>query len=56
MLSNSKEIEFVIGINRLFNTESSTEEKNVALRYFPVYTKKKTGYLPITGSLLVQTI
>ena len=29
-------IMFIIGIKHLFNTKSTTEEKTVALKYFPI--------------------
>ena len=48
-------IMFVIGINRLFNAESSTEEKNVALRYFPVYTNGKWGVIDSRGNIIIDS-
>ena len=47
-------IMFVIGINRLFNTESVTQEKTVALRYFPVYTEGKWGVIDSSGNIIIQ--
>ena len=45
---------FVIGINKLFNTESSTQEKTVALRYFPVYTEGKWGVIDSRGNTIIN--
>ena len=45
---------FVIGINRLFNAETSTQERNVALRYFPVYTEGKWGVIDSSGNIIIQ--
>lgn len=45
---------FVVGINRLFNTRSATEEKTVALRYFPVYTEGKWGVIDSRGNIIIQ--
>ena len=45
---------FVIGIKQLFNTRSVTEEKNVALRYFPVYTESKWGVIDSSGNIIIK--
>ena len=45
---------FVIGINRLFNTESTTQEKTVALEYFPVYTNGKWGVIDSRGNTIIN--
>ena len=45
---------FIIGIKKLFNTESSTQEKTVALRYFPVYTEDKWGVIDSSGNIIIE--
>lgn len=45
---------FVIGISKLFNTESSTEEKTVALRYFPIYSEGKWGVIDSRGNVIIN--
>ena len=45
---------FVIGISKLFNTESTTQEKTVALRYFPVYTEGKWGVIDSRGNVVIE--
>ena len=47
-------IMFVIGIGRLFNGESVTQEKTVALRYFPVYTEGKWGVIDSRGNIIIN--
>ena len=45
---------FVIGINKLFSRESTTEEKTVALGYFPVYTGGKWGVIDTKGNTIIS--
>ena len=45
---------FFIGISKLFNKESITEEKAVALRYFPVYTNDKWGVIDSKGNIIIE--
>ena len=45
---------FIIGINKLFNTESTTQEKTVALAYFPVYTNGKWGVIDSRGNIVIS--
>ncbi len=47
-------IMFVVGINKLFNTDSVTQEKTVALRYFPVYTEEKWGVIDSSGNIIIE--
>lgn len=44
---------FFIGISKLFDKESVTEEKAVALRYFPVYTNDKWGVIDSKGNTII---
>ena len=46
-------IMFFIGISKLFNRESSTEEKTVALGYYPVYTEGKWGVINTSGDIVI---
>lgn len=45
---------FVIGINKLFSSEDRTQEKVVALRYFPVYTNEKWGVIDSSGNIIIS--
>ena len=45
---------FIIGISKLFNTESVTQEKTVALKYFPVYTEGKWGVIDSRGNTIIR--
>lgn len=45
---------FIIGISKLFNTESVTQEKTVALKYFPVYTEGKWGVIDSRGNTIIS--
>lgn len=45
---------FIIGISKLFNTESVTQEKTVALKYFPVYTEGKWGVIDSRGNRIIR--
>ncbi len=47
-------IMFVIGIKKLFNTESNVQTKTVALRYFPVYTDGKWGVIDSSGNIIIN--
>ena len=47
-------IMFIIGITRLFNGESDTQEKTVALEYFPVYTNGKWGVIDSRGNTIIE--
>ena len=47
-------IMFIIGITRLFNGESDTQEKTVALEYFPVYTNGKWGVIDSRGNSIIE--
>lgn len=44
---------FFIGISKLFDKQSVTEEKAVALRYFPVYTNDKWGVIDSKGNTII---
>ena len=46
-------IMFIIGINKLFTGESDTQEKTVALEYFPIYTEGKWGVIDSRGNTIV---
>ena len=46
-------IMFVIGINKLFTGHSNTEEKTVALEYFPVFTEGKWGVIDSKGNIII---
>lgn len=46
-------IMFFIGISKLFNRESSTEEKTVAMGYYPVYTEGKWGVINTSGDIVI---
>lgn len=46
-------IMFIIGINKLFTGESHTEEKTVALEYFPIYTSGKWGVIDSRGNTII---
>ncbi len=45
---------FIIGISKLFNTESVTQEKTVALKYFPVYTEGKWRVIDSRGNTIIR--
>ena len=45
---------FIIGINKLFDTENTTQEKAVVLRYFPVYTEGKWGVIDSSGNIIIS--
>lgn len=45
---------FIIGISKLFNTESVTQEKTVALKYFPVYTEGEWGVIDSRGNTIIR--
>lgn len=47
-------IMFFIGISKLFNKESTTQEKAVVLRYFPVYTNEKWGVIDSKGNIIIE--
>lgn len=47
-------IMFFIGISKLFNKESKTQEKAVALKYFPVYTNEKWGVIDSKGNTIIN--
>lgn len=47
-------IMFFIGISKLFNTESSTEEKTVSMGYYPVYTDEKWGVINTKGDIVIE--
>ena len=47
-------IMFFIGISKLFDSEESTTEKTVALRYFPVYTEGKWGVIDSRGNTIIN--
>lgn len=47
-------IMFFIGISKLFNTESNTQDKTVALGYFPVYTEGKWGVIDSKGEIVIN--
>lgn len=46
-------IMFFVGINRLFTRESNTQEKTVALEYFPVYSEGKWGVIDSRGNIII---
>ena len=46
-------IMFFIGISKLFNTESNTQEKTVSMGYFPVYTNGKWGVIDTKGEIVI---
>ena len=46
-------IMFFIGISKLFNNESSTQEKTVAMGYYPVYTDGKWGVINTSGDIVI---
>ena len=47
-------IMFVIVIGKLFNNKSITEEKNVAMKYFPMYTNEKWGVIDSKGNIIIS--
>ena len=47
-------IMFFVGISKLFKKEGVTQEKNVALKYFPVYTNNKWGVINTKGETVIQ--
>lgn len=47
-------IMFFIGISKLFNKESKTQEKVVALKYFPAYTNNKWGVIDSKGNTIIN--
>ena len=47
-------IMFIIGIKHLFSAKSTTEEKTVALKYFPVYTDNKWGVIDSKGNTIIS--
>lgn len=47
-------IMFCVGISKLFNNESKTDEKVVALKYFPVYTNDKWGVIDSKGNIIIN--
>lgn len=49
-------IMFFIGIGKLLNKESVTQEKTVALRYFPVYTNGKWGVIDSKGNIIIEPV
>lgn len=47
-------IMFIIGIKELFSSKDITQEKSVALRYFPVYTQGKWGVIDSKGNTIIE--
>lgn len=45
---------FVIGIRKLMMPTSSTDEKQVALKYLPVYTNNKWGVINSSGDIIIE--
>ena len=49
-------IMFVAGIKKLLTPGEETDEKVVALKYFPVYTNEKWGVLSSRGDIVIEAI
>lgn len=47
-------IMFIIGINKLMSPKEKTNEKIVALKYFPVYTDNKWGVINSKGEIIIE--
>lgn len=47
-------IMFIIGLNKLLQTNPKTEEKAVAIKYFSVYTNNKWGVIDSKGDIIIE--
>ena len=47
-------IMFIVGIKKLMMPVEETDEKVVALKYFPVYTNNKWGVLSSRGDIIIE--